>query len=86
MKLEQLAKQFVRENICKECLERMLKSNPKMLDCAFRHNNDEHLCPCMTPKQALAFARFVIGKLPKDEPNDIYTESGIITAFEELEK
>ena len=59
MKFEQLAKQFVRENICPKCLEQMKKDNPKMIDCAFKHNNDEHLCTCMTPEQAIDFAIYL---------------------------
>lgn len=84
MNLEQLAKQFVRENICPKCLEQMKKDNPKMIDCAFRHNNDEHLCTCMTPEQAIDFAIYLIKHLPKDDPHELYTENGIIDEFEKL--
>lgn len=82
--LEKLAKQFVRSNICEKCMPKMLEANPKMIDCAFRHNNDEHLCTCMTPKQAIEFAVFVIKNIPHDDPHDIYTENGIIDYLEGL--
>lgn len=42
---EQMIKDFMRDKICPNCLSLMIKEHPKMLDCAFRHNNDEHLCP-----------------------------------------
>lgn len=84
MKLEQLAKQFVRENICPKCLEQMKKDNPKMIDCAYRHNNDEHLCTCMTPEQAIDFAIYLIRNIPKNNPHEIYMEGGIIDYLEKL--
>lgn len=84
LNLEQLAKQFVRKNICPKCLEQMKKDNPKMIDCAFRHNNDEHLCTCMTPKKAIEFAVFVIKNIPHDDPHEFYTEFGITEYLEDL--
>ena len=41
---EQWLKVTVRANDCDDCLKRMQEENPNMLDCPFRHNNDEHLC------------------------------------------
>lgn len=84
MNLEQLAKQFIRSNICPKCLERMLKSNPKMIGCIFQHNDDEHLCQSMTPEQAIDFAIYLIRNIPKDNPHEIYMEGGIIDYLEKL--
>lgn len=47
---EQERKAFVRKNYCPKCLEKMKKENSQMIDCAFRHNNDEHLCEYATLK------------------------------------
>lgn len=41
---EQLLKKVLREHECPLCLKQMMDKYPKMLDCIFRHNNDEHLC------------------------------------------
>lgn len=44
MNSEQLIKVLVRKNECDKCLKKMIKKYPNMIDCIFRHNNDEHLC------------------------------------------
>lgn len=41
---EQLLKKLVSEHECPLCMKMMRKKHPNMIDCAFRHNNDEHLC------------------------------------------
>lgn len=41
---ELLLKKLVREHECPLCLKQMMDEYPKMLDCIFRHNNDEHEC------------------------------------------
>lgn len=37
-------KEYVRKHHCSKCLKKMFKNHPKMLDCIFRHNNDEDIC------------------------------------------
>ena len=41
---EQQIKEFMNEKICPKCFKKLKKKNPHMIDCAFRYNNDEHLC------------------------------------------
>lgn len=43
-KEEQRLKVLVRKNDCTNCLKKMKKEHPNMIDCIFRYNNDEHLC------------------------------------------
>lgn len=43
-KQEQLLKKLVSEHECPLCMKMMREEHPNMIDCAFRHNNDEHLC------------------------------------------
>lgn len=41
---EQEIKRIMRDSKCPECLKELKRKHPNMLDCIFRHNNDEHLC------------------------------------------
>ena len=41
---EQQIKKYMAKFVCPRCVDNMKYNNPNMIDCAYRQNNDEHLC------------------------------------------